>query len=204
MPKKEREVRNDRLGGRNRSFRNQTGLSAIALLLLLLFLITLGGVGYFVYKQKQAQTLPPQTTFDHINLNEEISSFLFQRVPRLYSRVLQLNTELTLIAAELERIGELESEYPSGKRIVQAERVNWVILQKKLQAVVLTTEKKAESYYVAFMVNRETGKERINEGLEGLLSQINDVLEISKMETRRLKVVTDQTLLGKLKAIFRK
>ena len=181
---------------------NQAGLSAIVVILILILLLALGGGGYFVYQQKQARALPPQTAFDYINLNEDVTLFLFQRIPRLYSRIRQLNTELTMIATELERIGELENEYPSGKRIVQAERNVWVKLQKKLQVIVQSTEKKVESYYVAYMVNKETAKELINESLDGLLSQVDDILEMSKKETRRLKVVTKQTFMEKLKALF--
>ena len=183
---------------------NNKGLSVIVVLLLLILLIAVGGGGYFVYKQKQARTLPPQTTFDYLNVNEEIALFLFQRIPSLYSRVRQLNTELTIIAAEMERIDELENEYPSGKRIVQAERNVWVKLQKQLQAIVQATEKKVESYYVAYMVNKVTSKELINESLDGLLSQIDNVLEISKKETKRLKVVKEQTFMEKLKALIKK
>jgi hypothetical protein len=182
---------------------NQKGLSAIVVVLLLILLLALGGGGYFVYKQKQEKALPPRTTFDYINLNEEVSVFLFHNIPRLYTRVLQLNTELTMIEAELERIGDLENEYPSGKRIVQAERAIWVKLRKNLRTVVQSTEKKVESYYVAHMVNNETAKELINDSLGELLSQIDGALEISKKETRRLKVVKNQTVMEKLKAIFK-
>lgn len=181
---------------------DQKGLSAIVVILLLIFLLALAGGGFFFYKQKQAKTLPPRTTFDHINLNEDVSVFLFQNIPRLFSRVLQLNMELSLIAAELERIGELENEYPANKRIVQAERVVWIKLQKNLQAIVQLTEKKVESYYVAYMVNKETGKELINESLEDLLSQVDEVLETSKKETKRLKVASKRTAMEKLKALF--
>lgn len=182
---------------------NQKGLSAIVIIVVLILLLAVCGGGYFVYKQKQKQSLPPLTTFEYINLNEDVSVFLFQRIHRLYARVLQLNMELTMIAAELERIGDLENEYPSGRRIVQAERAVWVKLQKNLQNVVQSTEKKVESYYVAYMVNKETGKELINESLEELLDRIDDVLGTSKKETRRLKVVTDQTLMEKLKALLK-
>ena len=181
---------------------NQKGMSVIAIVLVLILLLALGGGGYYFYKQKQKGSLPPQTTFDHIDINEDISIFLFERIPRLYTRVLQLNTELSLIAAELERIGELENEYPSGKQIVQTERAGWLKLQKSLQAVVQTAEKKIKSYYVAYMVNKETGKEMINDSLDELLSQIDDVLETSRKETKRLKVVKEQTFMEKLKAIF--
>lgn len=181
---------------------NQRGLSAIAVILILVLLLVAGGGAYFFYMQKQKQSQPPLTTFDHIDLNEDVSVFLFQRIPRLYTRVLQMNTELSLIAEELERIRELENEYPSGKRIVQTERAGWLKLQKSLQAVVLSTEKKVESYYVAYMVNKERGRELIIDSLDDLLSQIDDVLETSKMETKRLKTGRKQTFVEKLKALF--
>lgn len=181
---------------------NQKGLSAIALLLVLILLLALAGVGFFYYKQKQAKSTPPSTTFEHFNLSEDVVLFLFQRIPRLYVKTFQLNTELTLIESELDRITELENEYPSGKRIVESERALWIKLQKNLLNTVQSSEKTIESYYVAYMVNPEKGKQSINDSLEDLMSQMETVLNQSRTETKRLKVVTTKTAMEKLKDLF--
>lgn len=181
---------------------NQRGGSAILVILVLVLLLALGGGGYFYLQQKQQQALPPLTSFDHIDLNEEVVVFLFQKIPRLYSRIVQLNVELAAIAAELERIAVLEDEYPTGKRYVQAERSMWLKLQKSLETSVMTLEKRIESFYVAYMVNQEKGKTLIIESLEDLLSKTDSVLTESQNETRRLKVQTSTSLIDRLKGLF--
>lgn len=181
---------------------NPKGVSATALILVLLLLLVLAGVSFFVYKQKQEQSLPQTTTFDNVDLNEEVVIFLFQRIPSLYRRVAQLNNELALIAAELERIDELEAAYPSGKRIIGTERTLWIKLQKDLNVMVQSTRSSVESYYVAYMVNNEKGKELISEDVTDLIADIDKVLVASNEETRRLKTVSSQTFMEKLKGLF--
>ena len=181
---------------------NQRGVSAIAVILIILVLIALGAGGYFFYKQKQNENVPQFTTFDHVDLTEEVVVFLFQSVPRLYNRIVLLNNELTLIAAELERIDELESQYPSGKRIIENEKTLWMKLQKDLNISVRSAQNAAESYYVAYMVNPKKGKELINEDLGDLVSGIDKVLEESNQETRRLKTVSNQSFLERVKGLF--
>lgn len=181
---------------------NQRGVSAVAVILIIVFLLALGGGAFYVYKQKQSENIPPATTFDYIDLNEDVVAFLFQSIPRLYNRALQLNSELTLIAAEIERIGELEAQYPTEKRTVESERSMWLSLQRKLNLSVNSLKSAAESYYVAYMVNRQKGKELINENIVDLLSDIDNVLEESYGETRRLKTTSNQSVMDRLKNLF--
>ena len=181
---------------------DQKGVSAIVLVIVLLLLLIIGGGGFYVYKQKQGQNLPQATTFDNIDLNEEVVVFLFQTVPRLYHRVVLLNNELALISTELERIDELEGQYPSGKRIIDSERTLWLKLQKSLNLSVQSVRSTAESYYVAYMVNSEKGSELISENIGDLVSDIDGVLQESSQETRRLKTVSSQTLMERLKGLF--
>jgi hypothetical protein len=181
---------------------NQRGVSAIAVILVVLLLLALCGAAFFVYKQKQQKNVPQFTTFDHVDLNEEVVVFLFQRVPRLYNRALQLNRELSLIADELERIAELEGQYPAEKQIISSERSLWTRLQKSLNLSVKSLKNASESYYVAYMVNSRKGKELIADEIDGLLSDIDEVLSESAEETRRLKTVTKQTALDRLKNLF--
>jgi len=181
---------------------NQRGVSAVAVSLVVLLLLVLVGGAFFVYRQMQSENLPQATAFDHVNLNEEVVVFLFQYVPRLYNRALQLNNELELIAAELERIDALEEQYPSEKRIIESERTLWLSLQKKLNLSVQSLENAAESYYVAYMVNSRKGKELISENIGDLVSEIDGVLKESGEETRRLKTVSPQTFMERLRGLL--
>lgn len=181
---------------------DQKGVSAIAVILVVLLLMGLGGGGFFVYKKKQQGNFPKATAFDHVDLNEEVVVFLFQHVPLLYNRVLQLNNELTLISAELERIDELEQQYPSEKRTINSERSLWTGLRKNLDLSAQILKRDADSYYVAYMVNNDKGKTLINENVDALLSDIDEVLSESATETARLKTVTKQTPMDRLKALF--
>lgn len=181
---------------------NQRGVSAVAVVLIVVLLLALGGGGFFFYKQKQSENLPPATTFDYIDLNDDVVVFLFQSVPRLYNRALQLNNELTLIAAEMERIDELEVQYPSEKRTIESERGLWRTLQKNLNLSAQSLKSAAESYYVSYMVNRQKGKELISDNIGDLISDIDNVLEESYSETRRLKTTSGQTVVDRLKDLF--
>lgn len=181
---------------------NQKGISALAAILIVVILLALGGSGFFIYKQKQSRNLPPSTSFEYVSLNEDIVTFLFNYIPRLYNRIAKLNNELTLIAGELERIDELENQYPSGKRIIADEKALWMSLQKDLNHTLLSARNEAERFYIAYMVNNQKGKELIDENLDALVADIDETLETSTGETRRLKTVSNQTFVERLKGLF--
>jgi hypothetical protein len=181
---------------------HQRGSSAIAVILILFLLLALGAGAYFFYKQKQKENFPQSTTFDYVDLNEDVVVFLFQSVSLLYNRTVQLNSELTLIAAELKRIDELENQYPSEKRTIEEERKLWLQLQKKLELSVQSLKAAAESYYVAYSVNPSKGRDLIRENVRDLVSDIDDVLKESNTETRRLKSTSSRSPLDRLKDLF--
>lgn len=181
---------------------NQKGGSAIAVTLILFLLLALGAGVFILYKQKHDQNTPRATTFDYIDLNEEVVMFLFQSVPLLYNRTVQLNNELTLISDELKRIDNLENRYPSKKQIIAEERKLWLALQKKLNLSAQTLKNTADSYYVAYSVNPKKGKELIRENMKDLVSDIDDILRESNSETRRLRSSSSRTVMDRLKDLF--
>ncbi len=185
---------------------NQRGISAISIILILLILAALAFGGVYIYRQKltQEQNLPQVTSFEYVDLNEDVVVFLFRSVPLLYNRIARLNNELTLIDAELERIKTLENEYPSQKRIVESERVLWLKIRKDLTLSVQSAQSAAKSYYVSYSVNSEKGRELIRENVGPLIDDIDKVLKESNEETRRLKTSSKQTFMERLKGIFQK
>lgn len=183
---------------------NQRGISAIAVILVLLLLLILAGGGFFYYRQKMIakENTPPSTSFENVDLNEEVVVFLFREVPSLYSRVARIDNDLVLIAEELDRIQALEEEYPSEKRTIASERMVWLQLQKELLLAAQTARTASESYYVAHSVNEEKGRVLVEENIEELLSRIDEILETAGQETVRLQKITEETLLDRLKGLF--
>lgn len=181
---------------------DQKGLSAIILILILILLAGLAGGGFFAYQKLQNKNRPPATSFEHIGLKEDVVTFTFNVIPGLYNRFFWVNTEITLIDKELDRLSTLESDFPNQKRVVKTERAMWVKLRKNLFVEASTAEKKTDGFYVTYMVNKEKGKEAINENLELILERIDLVLEETRKETSRLKVVQKKTLLDKIKGMI--
>ncbi|MBW2370248.1 MAG: hypothetical protein JRH15_20450 [Deltaproteobacteria bacterium] len=107
-----------------------------------------------------------------------------------------------LIDQELERLSELETGYPSQKKIIDRERSMWVQTKKQLTGSVSSAEKQLETFFVAYTVNKTKGKELINENVAALTGRIDSVLETSSEVTRRLKRVQKKTIKDKLKELF--
>jgi flagellar basal body-associated protein FliL len=182
--------------------KNQDGLSAIVIILVLIILLGLAGGGFIAFQKAQKKNQPPMTSFEHIALKEDVVTFAFAVVPALYNRLVWVNTEITLIDKELDRLSTLENDFPSQKKVVKAERAMWVQLRINLSGEASSAEKKADSFYVAYMVNKQKGKEVINENLEELIERIDEILEAARKETVRLKIIHKKTLMDKIKGLI--
>ena len=169
--------------------KNQNGVSAIVLILVLILLLGLAGGGFIAYQRLQNKNQPPVTAFEHMNLKEDVVLFVYNVIPALYNRLFWLNTEITLIDRELDRLGALENDFPAQKKVVKTERSLWRQLRKNLAMETSSAEKKADSFYVTYMVNKEKGKALINENLDLMLERIDTLLETTRKETDRLKVI---------------
>lgn len=200
------QVRNDPHYGKERPMNNlrkhQNGLSAIVLILVLVLLFGLGAGGFIAYQHLQNKNRLPATSFEHIGLKEDVVIFTFKVIPTLYNRFLGLNTEISLIDKELDRLSALETDFPSQKRVVKTERAMWAQLRKNLSVEASTAEKKTDSFYVTYMVNKQKGKEFINDNLELLLERIDATLEEARKETRRLKNIQKKTFMDKIKSLM--
>ncbi len=182
---------------------SQRGVSAVVLLIVLIVLLVAAGAGFFVLKSRQTRDLPPQVAFTHINLNEQVVTFVFDKIPALYPRLLRLNREMTLVKGELERIAALENDFPDQKRFIRPEQVLWTSIEKRLAQAAATAEKRVEAFFVAYALNAEKGHALIQEEMESLAAALDEAIEISRAETSRIRVSTPKTPVDRLKDLLK-
>ena len=141
----------------------------------------------------------PQLDLSKLQLKEDIISFTFRKVPKIYSGLVKLDSEIDLIDKELERLKEIEAEFPKQKRIIITERNNWKKIKKNLRSSLLNLEKEVENIYVTYLVNKNRGTELINKNMKSLVDTINKTLDASNPHTKRLIVVEKKSFLASLK-----
>ena len=141
----------------------------------------------------------PQVDLSKLQLKEDIISFTFSKVPRIYSGLVKLDSEMVLIDKELERLKEIEAEFPKQKKIIITERNNWKKVKKDLRSSLSNLEKEVEKIYVTYLVNKSKGTELINKNMKPLVNTIKKALEASSPHTKRLVVFEKKSFLASLK-----
>lgn len=141
----------------------------------------------------------PRLDLTKIQLKEDIITFIFSRMPKIYSGLVKLDDEIGLIDKELERLKEIESEFPKQKRIIATERNNWNKVKYALQTSLSNLEKKVESIYVTYLVNKEKGIELMDKSTKSLITDIDQALEASSPHTKRLIVVEKKSFIAYLR-----
>ena len=144
----------------------------------------------------------PHLEFTKIQLKEDIITFTFSRMPNIYSGLVKLDHEIGLIDTELERLKEIESEFPKQKKIIVTERNNWNKVKHALQTSLSNLEKRVESIYVTYLVNKEKGSELMNKSTKSLITDIDQTLEASGPHTRRLIAVKKKSFIANLRDRF--
>ena len=148
------------------------------------------------FLNKNAQ---PQVNLSKLQLNKDIITFTFSKVPKIYSGLVKLNSEIVLIDKELERLKEIEAEFPKQRKIIITERNNWKKVKKDLRSSLSNLEKEVEKIYVTHLVNKNKSTELINKNMRPLVDTINKTLEASGPHTKRLIVVEKKSVFASLK-----
>lgn len=141
----------------------------------------------------------PQLDLSKLQLKKDIISFTFSTVPKIYSGLVKLDSEIVLIDKELERLKEIEVEFPKQKKIIITERNNWKKVKKDLRSSLSNLEKEVEKIYVTHLVNKNKGTELINKNMKPLVDTLNKTLEASSPHTKRLIVVEKKSFFASLK-----
>jgi hypothetical protein len=138
-------------------------------------------------------------TLAKVQLNPEIITFAFQKIPNIYRGLVRFNNQILLIDKELERLTEIEAEFPRQKAIVNGERVNWTRLQKSLFTGLSRIEKEVEKIYVTHLVNPDKGRALVEKETPSLVQAVNKALDASEPQTNRLRVEKKKTFMDRLK-----
>ena len=141
----------------------------------------------------------PQLDLSKLQLNKDIIAFTFNKVPKIYSGLVKLDNEIVLIDKELERLKEIEAEFPKQNKIILAERSNWQRVKKDLRSSLENLEREIEKIYVTHLVNKNKGMELIKNNMKALTDAINKTLEASTPHTKRLIVVEKKSFWVNLK-----
>lgn len=144
----------------------------------------------------------PQIELSKLHLKEDIISFTFNKIPKIYSGLVKLDSEIVIVDKELERLKEIEAEFPKQKKIILTERNHWKKVKKDLLSSLSKLEKEVENIYVTHLVNKEKGTDLINKNTKPLMETINKTLEASSPHTKRLIVTEKKSFLAGLKDKF--
>jgi len=134
-----------------------------------------------------------------VGLKVEILSFAFQTTPDIYSGLVRLNNEALLIDKELERLKEIESEFPGQKKIITTEKLNWIKIQKGILTAISKIEKTVETLYVTHLVNPDKGKALIDKEKKPLSQIVDTALTATAPHIKRLKIPKKKTFIDRIK-----
>lgn len=138
-------------------------------------------------------------TLAKVKLNPEILTFAFQMTPNIYRGLVRFNGQILLIDKELDRLTEIEAEFPRQKAIVNGERANWTRLKKSLFTALSWIEKEVEKIYVTHLVDPDKGKALVEKETPSLMQAVNKALDASEPQIKRLRVEKKKTILDRLK-----
>lgn len=164
----------------------------ISILFLLIIGLTLAGCN-------GSKGPNPLKDLTHINLNEDVILFTYNNIPRIYSGLVSIDNEIVLIDNELERLKEIETEYPRQFKVVAIEKTNWIKIRRNLLDDLEALEKDIERLYVSYIVNKDKGNALIKEKSETIVIAINTALLISTPDTIRLKPEEKRSFVARIK-----
>ena len=167
---------------------NNKGSATIILLVILLALLATGGYfGYTRFYLKGDDTNTFTKDLTHIPLQEEVLLSTYEKLPDVYFGLVDINKELQIINKEIERLTEMEKEYPQQIEIISSEKDIWNSVKHDISKTTTTLQKEIETLHVAYRVNQEKGQKRIADKKDQLQESIRKTLEFSQTRTERLK-----------------
>ena len=169
---------------------NNKGSATIIVVLFVLILMGVGGYfGYTKFYLKRGASETFTSNLDHVSLKEEILQATYEQLPNIYFGLVKMNSELLVINKEIERLQDMEKEFPQQLEIISSEKTIWTSIKKNVSDTLVLLEKEIETLYVAYMVNSEKGKKRIETKKKQLQDTINKILEDTQLKTQRLKEI---------------
>ena len=168
--------------------------------IFLIFLCIASASGFFAYKKyfaakgEDAAKKYTSVKLKYITLPDEILEFTFNNFPSLYTAFINFNSDILLVDKEIERIKNIGKRYPDDKNIADKEEKIWNKARDKGLKNFKKIEKKAESVYVLFQVNKKQGIEKIKEEKKDLESAANEALKPLDVLTETLKTKASENV----------
>ena len=173
--------------------KNDNGSTALIILIIVLALLGAGGyLGYTKYYLPRQSSIIFTKDLKYIFLKEEILLSTYEKLPTVYSGLVEINNELLVINQEIDRLREMELEFPQQKNMIISEKKIWEDLQQTIANTVKMLESELETLYVAYKVNDETGLRMIEGKRDPLKTSITKTMETSQDKTKRLKASNDK------------
>lgn len=122
-------------------------------------------------------------------LSKEILIFTFNLMPEVHTGIKSINDEIIITEKEIERIKEIEKEYPDQEKITTSEKKIWDKNLLTLTTFLLKQEKEIKDIYVSYQVNKETGQKLIDEKKEALATASTEVITPSTVLTEKIKAI---------------
>lgn len=122
-------------------------------------------------------------------LSKEILVFTFNFMPGVHTGIKSLNDEIIITEKEIERIKEIEKEYPDQEKITTSEKKIWDKNLLILTSFLVKQEKEIKDIYVSYQVNKETGQKLVDEKKEALATASTEVITPSTVLTEKIKAI---------------
>jgi len=156
------------------------------IIFILILILMLGGASYFGVHFLEKKEVLSVKAFEHIPMKSEVIAFTFEKLPDLYNDLLRMNYEISLIDREIQRMNNIEKDFPAQKRIVTSEKKIWQQTRQNLLEALNRSDENIEALYVAWQVNPGKGMQIIEDRRDELSSAMDDSLEAAGNLTRRL------------------
>ena len=165
------------------------------LIFILLIILSLAAAGFAVYKfyfapKGEVEKKYVKQNLEHVKLPDEIFKFTFDNLPELYDKFILFNNEILLVDGELARLNAIAKQYPGQTKIIDKEKKVWEKVRKGGFKTFEKIEKKLETIFVSFKVNRETGRKLMDDSGKDLISSAAQALKPMEELTERLKTDT--------------
>ncbi len=185
------------------SKKKKGGKSPLKPILIILVLLGIsGGIAFFVVSYLNKENVTLNTTFENISLKPELITFTHNMMPTLYDGLSGINKEILLIENEVNRLIQMEKEFPLQKKIIISEKTKWKKIKKELLLSLSILEKDVEMIYVSYSVNQQKGLTLIEEKSEDLSSLASNTISTSQELTHRLVVDEEKKFLDTIKDKF--
>lgn len=122
----------------------------------------------------------PYKTIAPIKINKEIEVFLKKMSPDLWEEINSIRKEFTETQKKLKHLHDLKARFPQQAQLIDESIAKLMKIQTNLSNVLLSTEEKMKSAYVAYKIDEIKGRTKFAEVEDELSNSITNVLNYAQ------------------------